>query len=301
MNLHRLLAAKMAGPLLSRCALVVGLVWSSMLMAATPSSATPQWQPGLMGPSVAVCHSLYGGNWGLDVDASGNITTTVTPFGDLGGHQLNAPIVAIASTPSLHGYWMAGSDGGVFGFGDARFYGSATTLNLTASIVGIAATSDGGGYWLVGKDGGVFAFGDARFMGSATNLRLGGAIVGIVSTLDARGYWLVGADGGVLAFGNAPYLGSMGTSHLNAPVVGMDRSSDGKGYILAAKDGGAFAYGDAMFSGSALGYDRGDSIVGILVSGFGSDTQYVLSFAHLGGVSFPPPKPAFKSDRSIRP
>jgi hypothetical protein len=34
-----------------------------------------------------------------------------------------APIVGIAATPSGNGYWLVGSDGGVFSFGDARFFG----------------------------------------------------------------------------------------------------------------------------------------------------------------------------------
>ena len=61
---------------------------------------------------------------------------------------------------------MAGSDGGVFAFGNAGYYGSAGGAHLNKPIVGMAATPDGGGYWLVASDGGVFAFGDATFYGS---------------------------------------------------------------------------------------------------------------------------------------
>ena len=52
------------------------------------------------------------------------------------------------------GYWLVASDGGVFAYGDARFYGSAGSLVLNKPIVGIASTIDGGGYWLVASDGG---------------------------------------------------------------------------------------------------------------------------------------------------
>jgi hypothetical protein len=37
----------------------------------------------------------------------------------------NAPIVAISASPDGGGYWLLGADGGVFGFGDATFHGSA--------------------------------------------------------------------------------------------------------------------------------------------------------------------------------
>ena len=39
-----------------------------------------------------------------------------------------APIVGIAATVDGGGYWLVGEDGGVFSFGDARFYGSAAGL-----------------------------------------------------------------------------------------------------------------------------------------------------------------------------
>ena len=51
---------------------------------------------------------------------------------------------------------MVASDGGVFSFGDAAFYGSTGAIHLNQAIVGMAATPDGGGYWLVASDGGIF-------------------------------------------------------------------------------------------------------------------------------------------------
>jgi hypothetical protein len=60
------------------------------------------------------------------------------------------------------------SDGGVFAFGDATFYGSATNLKLNEPLTGIQATPDGKGYWLSAADGGVFSYGDAGFYGAAT-------------------------------------------------------------------------------------------------------------------------------------
>ena len=37
---------------------------------------------------------------------------------------LNKPVVGMAATPDGKGYWLVASDGGVFTFGDAQFYGS---------------------------------------------------------------------------------------------------------------------------------------------------------------------------------
>src|SRR6202034_2856568 len=81
---------------------------------------------------------------------------------------LKAPVAASAAQPHLgaSGYTLVASDGGIFTYGDAAFYGSTGGLHLDAPIVGMAATPDGRGYWLVAKDGGIFAFGDATFYGS---------------------------------------------------------------------------------------------------------------------------------------
>ena len=58
------------------------------------------------------------------------------------------------------------SDGGIFAYGDAGFYGSHGGSPLNQPIVGMAATPNGKGYWLVASDGGIFAYGDAGFYGS---------------------------------------------------------------------------------------------------------------------------------------
>ena len=78
-----------------------------------------------------------------------------------------------------NGYWLVASDGGIFNYGDAGFYGSAGSLKLNKPIVGIKADPTGKGYWLVASDGGIFNYGDAVFSGSAGSLKLNAPIVGI--------------------------------------------------------------------------------------------------------------------------
>jgi len=78
---------------------------------------------------------------------------------------LNAPISHLVATPTGRGYWLVASDGGIFTFGDAGFFGSMGGRPLNAPVVDIAPTAGGDGYWLVASDGGVFAFGDAAFRG----------------------------------------------------------------------------------------------------------------------------------------
>ena len=48
----------------------------------------------------------------------------------------------MAATPDGKGYWLVASDGGIFSYGDAGFYGSAASVP-GQDIVGMAATPDG--------------------------------------------------------------------------------------------------------------------------------------------------------------
>ena len=83
------------------------------------------------------------------------------------------------------------SDGGIFSYGDATFYGSTGSIVLNKPVVGMAVTTDGNGYWLVASDGGIFSYGDATFYGSTGAIRLNLPIVGMAPTPDGHGYWLV--------------------------------------------------------------------------------------------------------------
>ncbi|MDQ1534998.1 MAG: hypothetical protein QOF28_2759 [Actinomycetota bacterium] len=160
-----------------------------------------------------------------DAGFFGDTTTLVQ---QRGGSGFNGSPVGMAATADGKGYWEVRSDGGVFSFGDAKFYGSTGGIHLTQPIVGMTATADGKGYWLVAADGGVFAFGDAGFAGSMGGIRLNAPIVGIIRNPVGPGYWLAAADGGVFAFGGAPYFGTVAQFGVAArPIV-----------AIAAKRGG---------------------------------------------------------------
>ena len=191
--------------------------------------------------------------------------------------SVNAPPVGVAATADNGGYWEVASDGGIFAFGDAGFYGSMGGKPLNAPVVGIAATPDGKGYWEVASDGGIFAFGDAGFYGSMGGKPLNAPVVGIAATPDGKGYWEVASDGGIFAFGDAGFYGSMGGKPLNAPVVGIAATPDGKGYWEVASDGGIFAFGDAGFHGSMGGKPLNAPVVGIAATPDGKGYWEVAS------------------------
>ncbi len=204
--------------------------------------------------------------------ALGDASAVVPTSGALPG-----PNVAMASTPDGGGYWVATSGGGVFTFGDARFFGSMGATPLNQPIVAMAATPDGGGYWLVAADGGIFSFGDAAFYGSTGAMALNRPVVGMAAVPGGGGYWLVAADGGIFSFGDAAFYGSTGAMALNKPVVGMAAAPNGGGYWLVAADGGIFSFGQAPFYGSTGAITLAQPIVAMAATADGGGYTMVAA------------------------
>jgi hypothetical protein len=180
-------------------------------------------------------------------------------------------------TPPTGGYWLAASDGGIFTFGDANYFGSTGAMALNKPVVGMAPTHDRGGYWLVASDGGIFTFGDANYFGSTGAMALNKPIVGMAPTADGGGYWLVASDGGIFTFGDARFFGSTGAMALNKPIVGMAPTADGGGYWLVASDGGIFTFGDANYFGSTGSMALNKPIVGMAATRDGGGYWLVAS------------------------
>ena len=173
-----------------------------------------------------------------------NATTSPT-LAELTGTQI---AVSTNPGPSL-GYWEVASDGGIFAFGGAGFYGSEGGQSLNKPIVGVAGTPDGKGTgrW-------------RRTAGSSPTGTPGSSAPRAVSCSTSRssasrrpgrpGLLEVASDGGIFAYGEPGSSAPPATCALNKPIVGIASTPDGKGYWLVASDGGIFAFGDAGFYGS---------------------------------------------------
>jgi Peptidase A4 family len=192
------------------------------------------------------------------VDESGNVIATAGPTTNSG----SSSSFTDTYVPSPRGYWLVGSDGGIFSFGQAQFHGSTGSVHLQRPVVGIVPTADHGGYWLDASDGGVFSYGDTQFYGSIPGLGLHPAgsglprslnapIVGMVPSFDDGGYFMVASDGGVFAFGDAHFAGScpsIGGCAGNAVAVMPD--AGGNGYWLVTSTGNIYTFGDAPYFGA---------------------------------------------------
>lgn len=231
----------------------------------------PAYRPGFMvcagdfsmtGEAPGPCFGDSGGP--LTVRGRGNrrVLAGIVSFGGGGCGETPAFYTRVASyTPWLtqfvdtqpDGYWAAGADGGVFAYGDARYFGGAAGEDLAAPVVDLVPTVDRRGYTLLGADGGVLNFGNAPFHGGLAGIDIRGEAVGLARTPEGDGYWIATSAGPVFAFGAAEFLGN--PHGLDAPVVDIVADPTGEGYWLLTADGAVIAHGTALDRGGADRYD----------------------------------------------
>ena len=196
------------------------------LTTASLSAAAVALDPGETPASMSALPD-GSGYWVFTTTGRATAFGAAAHYGDMVGIALDGPVIASVATPTGLGYYMLGSDGGIFTFGDAVFSGSVPQFvplsQLAAPLVGIAPDPDGSGYWLVAADGGIFAF-DADFVGSvpgvlAPGTQLAQPVVGAIAFGDA--YLMVASDGGIFNFASQPFLGSLGDDPPDTPINGV--------------------------------------------------------------------------------
>jgi hypothetical protein len=255
-----------AAPAGARCHLVVTFVPTQN--GGARATVTVQ----LLGHTAQVNVSAYADRGFWEVTSTGKIIAHGgKACGPTTSLRLARPVVGMAATPDGGGYWEVAADGGVFSFGDAKFFGAGTDLHLKRNVIGMAVAQSARGYWLATNNGGVYSFGDAKFYGAPTS-HTRGPVVAIVPAPYGLGYWLVTDRGSVYAFGNARYYGPDKAMDLTSPIVGMAATSDGRGYWLVAKNGNISAFGDATYFGSVA---SGHDIVGVVARAGGAG-YYVI-------------------------
>jgi hypothetical protein len=153
----------------------------------------------------------------------------------------------MASAPGGNGYWLVASDGGVFTFGGAHFFGSMGGKHLDAPIVAMATDRATSGYWLAGSDGGLFAF-HSKFDGSDGGDRIPALVKSIVSDSASNGYWLAGETGNVSTFGAAGFEGDLHGILRTDPPAGPADADGARVLAVAASQIGQtdpYIYGPA--------------------------------------------------------
>jgi len=204
------------------------------------------------------------------VDPAGPPVTTTSSTTVTTAPVTTPTTTPVATVPNRSGYWMVGSDGRVYNFGDAKSYGDAV-IAAGAQAVDIEPTPSGNGYWIVDDQGHVFPRGDAQGFGDVDRsvLKPGELVTSLSSTATGNGYWVFTTLGRAISFGDAVWYGDMSQTKLNGPVLGSIPSADGKGYYMVASDGGIFTFGDALFKGSMGGKTLNKPVESLVPSGDG--------------------------------
>ena len=132
--------------------------------------------------------------------------------------MLNKPVIGMVPTHDGGGYWLIASDGGVFAFGDAGFFGSLGGAPPSTALVGVAPTPDGGGYWVLGRQRHACTTSATRRRSGVSrrlarrSARMKSPMTGLIPDFSGQGFDAVNGSGQAFAYGDAPYFGDVTTA-----------------------------------------------------------------------------------------
>jgi hypothetical protein len=168
----------------------------------------------------------------------------------IGNAACPTPITSMASTPDGKGYWLLGSNGSVYTYGDATFHG-AEGIFPGNYAVSISSTPDGHGYWITDNAGNSYPFGDAPYLGQVgyPGNSQPNSIISSRFEANAYGFWAADELGGVYTDNTRSYnsLANQGTL-----VSSMSSVFEDQGYYLNTYFGFIYPFGPrAAFFGNA--------------------------------------------------
>ena len=128
-------------------------------------------------------HGMGGVPWGNHPNCPGDIRKNQRAnILYLASLTLNPPVPApsaqetdmLTSTPSGNGYWICKTDGAVFAYGDAQFFGGCNPGGAAPFPAGVTALSieahpGGQGYWILSSTHQIYAFGAAGYHGAPSS------------------------------------------------------------------------------------------------------------------------------------
>ena len=161
------------------------------------------------------------------------------------GHRKPDSAGADTAPEKVPAYWLVASDGGIFSFGGAAFYGSTGSMTLNAPVVGMAGTADSRratGWWppTGGSSASATPGSTARPVPRPSTPEWSAC-----AATPTAGVLAGGVRRRHLLLRRRPVLRLDGRSPAQSAHRLDGRHPDGGGYWLVATDGGIFAFGDA--------------------------------------------------------
>ena len=242
----------------------------------TTDKAFEAYKEAALDPWFNQIHTLKWGPYnGGGTDTTPPTTTPTTPSTTPGD---TTPPPTVTPRQTGNGYWMLGSDGKVYAFGQSKPHGTPA-LPAGVTAVDLEAIPGGAGYWVVDSVGSVYAFGAATHLGGIErgSLTAGETVTSLSATPQGKGYWIFTSKGRVARFGDATHFGDMARITLNAPVLDSIATPTGQGYYMVAADGGIFSFGDAKFHGSMGGQRLNKPVQSLVPDGDGKGYWLVAS------------------------
>ncbi len=152
------------------------------------------------------------------------------------------------------GYNILTSFGGIYSFGNARYYGNLIDHGYPGPATGLAEMPGGDGYQILTSFGGLYSFGSAsgHYFGNLIDHGYPGPAVGISMTPSGNGYAILNSGGGLYTFGDAHYFGNLLDHGFPGPAVGVAYTPTGAGYAILTAGGGIYTFGDARYFGNLI-------------------------------------------------
>jgi SpoIID/LytB domain protein len=176
------------------------------------------------------------------------------------------------------GYHILNRGGGIYSFGDARYFGNLIDHGYPGPAVGLADTPDGNGYAVLTSFGGIYTFGNAHYFGNLIDHNYPGTATAISMTPSGAGYAILTAGGGLYTFGDARYFGNLIDHQYPGRAVSFSYTASGNGYSILTDSGALYTFGDAVYRGNLLDHGYPGPAVSLAHTRAG-DGYYILTQA----------------------
>jgi hypothetical protein len=164
------------------------------------------------------------------------------------------------------GYSILTGFGGIYSFGNARYWGNLIDRGYPGQAVSLTEMPDGAGYSILTAPGGIYSFGDARYFGNLLDHGFPGPAVSLAETPDGGGYALLNSAGAVYNFGASQYFGNLLDHGYGGTPVALAYTPAGLGYYILTAQGAIYSFGDAPYMGNLIDHGYLGQAIGLAVT-----------------------------------